>query len=227
MGFVLVSRVSWTQDGCGQRPQENLARYDLQNLSSHRSPIQITGYVTLQDNPAENIRSYWVHASAKNTSKKGIAAWFASLETGGGGGPELNLKESHDYFFTGDVLAPNDAEAISAQSCSIRLVLRAPNGNPDTEKVEGSALHPTASVRVEFVQFTDGSIWGDRDQAAQVQLERRETLDKIKSLEQIYSKHGEKAFMDALSEPTALACFERVKTLCRNGNADSSCAERN
>jgi len=108
----------------------------------------------------------------------------------------------------------------------MRFVLKPPNSNRYAETADGIALPTNASVRVQFVQFTDGSIWGDRDEAAKIQLERRETLDKVTSLEQVYSERGEKAFMDALAEPTALSCFERIKTLCRNENHDSSCARK-
>ena len=81
-------------------------------------------------------------------------------------------------------------------------------------------------MRLEFVQFTDGSIWGDRDEAVKVQLVRRETLHKVESLQQLYSERGGRALMDALAEPTALPCFERVKALCKNENTDSSCARK-
>jgi hypothetical protein len=224
---MIAPNVLSAQEDCGDHAaQEDLARSNLRNRSPHRSPIHIDGYVTFRDNRAENIRYYLVHASAKNTSKKEIAAWSASLETAGGSGPELNLREPHDFFFTGDVLAPSAREGVSDQSCPIRLVLRPPNGNRYAETADATALPTNAFVRVQFVQFTDGSIWGDRDEAAKVQLERRETLDKIKSLQQVYSEQGEKAFMDALAEPTALPCFERIKTLCRNENPDSTCARK-
>jgi hypothetical protein len=224
---MLATQISWTDDGCGDHmPQENLARYSLRNLSRHRSPIQIAGYVTFQDNPAENYRSYWVHASAKNTSKKGIAARSASLETAGGSGPKLDFNELHDFFFTGDVLAPSEVDGLPTESCPIRLVLKVSNGNPYTETPDATAPSTTAFVRVKFVQFTDGSIWGDQDEAAKLQGERRETLQKIKSLQQIYSEQGERAFMDALAEATSLPCFERIKALCRKENADSTCARK-
>lgn len=225
--LMIAPTVLSAQEGCGDHTaQEDLAHSNLQNRSPHRSPIHIDGYLTFRDNAAENVRLYWIHASAKNTSKKGIAAWSATLETAGGGGPELRFISSHDYFFTGDVLAPSGTEGVSDQSCPIRLVLMPPNDNRYAETADATVLPTTAFVRVQFVQFTDGSIWGDRDEAAQVQLERHETLNKVKSLQQVYSEQGEKAFMNALAEPTALACFERVKTLCLNENADSSCARQ-
>ena|SRR5579862_462688 len=227
LSLVFVSRISWTQDGCGgPTPSENQAQYNLRNSSRHGSPLQIAGYVTVQDNPAKNVRSYWIHASAKNTTTKGIAAWSASLETAGGGGPHLNLTESHDFFFTGDVLTPSQAEKVNEESCPISLVLRVPNANLYAAKAEPTGLPRTASVRVKFVQFTDGSIWGDRDEAAKAQFVRRETLHKIESLQQVYSEQGEKAFMDALSEPLGLPCVERIKALCRGDNTDSSCARK-
>ena len=224
---VLVTPISWTQEGCGDHTaQENPTRYSLRDLSRRGSPIQIVGYVTFQDNLADNVRSYSVHASAKNVSRKGISAWSASLETTGASGPELTLSESHDFIFTGDVLAPNKAEGVSEQSCPIRLVLRVPNSESSTDTTDNTAPARTASVRVKFVQFSDGSIWGDRDEAAAVQQLRRETLHKIESLQRVYSEQGEKAFMDALAEPTALPCFERIKALCGNDNADSGCVRK-
>ena len=109
--LVIAPNVLSAQEGRGDHAiQEDLARSNLRNRSPHRSPIHIDGYVTFRDNTAENIRYYCVHASAKNTSKKGIAAWSASLETAGGSGPELSLRELHDFFFTGDVLAPSEKE---------------------------------------------------------------------------------------------------------------------
>lgn len=219
--------MSWTQDGCGdQTTQGNPTQYNLRNLSRRGSPIQIAGFIAFQDNLANNLRSYWVRASVKNLSRKGISAWSASVVTTGVGGPELNLKESHDYFFTGDVLAPKETEGVSQQSCPIRLFLEVPNGESSTDTADNTAPAPTASVRVEFVQFSDGSIWGDRDEAADVQQVRRETLHKLESLQEVYSGQGEKAFMDALAQSTALPCFERIKVLCRSENVDSGCARK-
>jgi hypothetical protein len=154
--LVLLSHLSWARDGCGDlAAQENLARYSLQDASQRGSPIHIAGYVTFQDNPAENIRSYWVHATAKNVSRKGISAWSASVETTGGSGPGLNLSESHDFFFTGDVIAPNEADAVP--SCPSRFVLRTARGVPSIETAGGSASALTASVRINFVQFSGDS----------------------------------------------------------------------
>lgn len=225
--LMIAPNVLSAQQGCGDHAaQEDSPRFNLRNRSPRRSPIHIDGYVTFQRQYCREHSLLLGTRVGQNTSKKGIAAWSASLETAGGSGPQPNLRESHDFFFTGDVLAPSETEGVREQSCPIRLVLVAPNGNRYAETADATPLPTNASVRVQFVQFIDGSIWGDRDEAAKVQLERRETLDKVRSQQQVYSEQGEKAFIIALAEPTALPCFERIKTLYRNENPDTSCARK-
>jgi len=220
--FLLTSSFLRAEETCGDLTgQADQTRYELRNVSQHRSPIQIDGYLTLRDDPATNVRVYRVHASARNVSKKKISYWSVGFDGNGSSGPSLNLIQSNDYFFTGDVFAPG--ETVKMTPCPIRLVLRTAKSPAET----GDSTALTASARVEFVQFSDGTIWGDRDTAAKVQLDRSETLrSKIESLRKIYSEQGERAFMDALAEPTAFSCLERIKSLCRNENANSSCARK-
>jgi Acyltransferase family len=139
-------------------------------------------------------------------------------------GPGLNLSHSHDYFFTGGALAPNESESL--RSCPIRLVLQPKNGEPFAETRHATIPVYAATMRVELVQYSDGSIWGDQDAAAEVHQFPRYTLDKIESLQQVYSGQGEKAFMEALEEPIADQCFEQIKATCRSQSADSSCVRK-
>jgi hypothetical protein len=221
--FVLPSHLLWAQQDCGDG-QEHLTRYELRTVSGHRNPIHVDGYLTFRDDPAANIRFYWVQASVKNVSKKRISYWSVRIETKVRSGPGLNLSHSHDYFFTGGALAPNESESL--QSCPIRLVLQPKNGEPFAETRHATIPVYAATMRVELVQYSDGSIWGDQDAAAEVHQFRRYTLDKIESLQQVYSGQGEKAFMEALEEPTADQCFEQIKATCRSQTADSSCVRK-
>ena len=221
--FVLASGFLWAEETCGDlTDQGDQTRYELRNVSGHRSPIHIDGYLTLRDDPAASVRVYWAHAAVRNVSKKKISYWSVGVETTGGSGPGLNLIQSNDYFFTGDVFGPG--ETAKVQSCPISLVLRTVPNEPPGET--GDSTTPTASARIKFVQFSDGSTWGDRDYAAHVHQLRRATLDKLESLQRLYSESGEKAFMDALQEPTGLPCFEQIKSECQSQSADSSCARK-
>ena len=76
------------------------------------------------------------------------------------------------------------------------------------------------------MQYSDGSTWGDPDAAAEVHQSRRYTLNTIESLQHVYSQQGEKAFMDALKEPTADQCFEQTKEICQSHSADSNCVRK-
>ena len=210
----------WAQQGCGDG-QEHLKRYELRTASGRRNPIHVDGYVTFRDDTTANIRFYWVQAAVNNTSTKRISYWSVRIETKVRSGPGLNLSHSHDYCFSGGALAPSVSESL--QSCPIRLVLRPPNGESVAKTSHASAPVSAATVRVEFVQYSDGSIWGDPDVAAEVHQSRRYTLNTIESLQHVYSEHGEKAFMDALKEPTADQCFEQTKQVCQSHSADSSC----
>ena len=126
-----------------------------------------------------------------------------------------SFSQSNDYFFTGDAFAPGQTAKV--QSCPIRLVIRAERGD---------STAPTAWARVKFVQLSDGSTWGDRDYAVRVHQLRRATRDKFESLQKLYSESGEKAFMDALEEPTGLPCFEQIKSQCQRQNGDSNCVRK-
>jgi hypothetical protein len=61
----------------------------------------------------------------------------------------------------------------------------------------------TASAEIEFVQFQDGSTWGDSDTETEAFQARSATLQKLRSLQRVYAEQGEKAFLDALAEPTS------------------------
>jgi hypothetical protein len=222
--LLLASSPLRAEEGCGEAAEVGQPRYELRSVSPHRTPIHIEGYLTFRDDTAANVRVYSVHASVKNVSKKNVSYWSVGIETSGSGGPEVNLNHSHEYFFSGDVLAPSESEQL--ESCPIRLVLRVPNGEPPSETADSIAPALTALAQAKFVQFSDGSRWGDRDNEVEVHRLRQETLHRIESLQQLYSEHGEKAFMDALDEPTGLPCFEQVKDVCRSENTDSSCVRK-
>ena len=179
--------------------------------------------MTFRDNPAVVLRYFYgVEALVKNVSDKDVLSWAVRFETSGGRASGLNFSYWHDYFLTGDALAAGAVESVHPSPS--RFGAATVNGAPITHATDSSTQATTASVRVEFVQFRDGSTWGDGDVETEVFRERRQTLDKLESLQRLYSERGEKAFLDALAEPTTLPCIERVKKDCQNNNDDSSCA---
>jgi hypothetical protein len=170
----------------------------------------VVGKVLFRGSPA--VVTYEVEAAVKNVSTKNVLSWSLLVRTSD---RVLHFTSSNDYFFTGDVLAPDVSAGV--HSGTISLV-----AHPQGETRSNQAV--TASAEVEFVQFQDGSTWGDTDVETEALRGRSATLQRLELLQRVYAEQGEKAFLDALAEPTMLGCVERIQTDCRANNANSSCA---
>jgi hypothetical protein len=59
---------------------------------------------------------------------------------------------------------------------------------------------PEAHVRVTFVQFDDGSVWGDDKAVAEAMFQRTETLKYLQSLRDAYSGGGDYALYQAMQD---------------------------
>jgi hypothetical protein len=213
---VFTSAQERASDVSSREPQ----RYELVDASGHRSPVHIAGYVTFSDNPSKVTRySYQVDASAANVSHKSVLLLRLRFQVSGGSAPGLDDVYSHDYFFGEDTLAPGASESVHLSPYGFSAPLM--NGVPP---VEASTLMPTATAQVEFVQFTDGSIWGDRDAAAEVFRIRRATVQQLKVLEQTYVQSGEQAFRGELSKETLLPCINSLQAACKDNLDNSRCA---
>jgi hypothetical protein len=222
MRFVIAIFValSLTSVSLGQNTSDSEAsrqptQYRLRDISQHDSPLRVVGKVLFRANP--NVLTYEVEAAVKNVCKKDVLSWSMLVRTSDG---VLHFTSSNDYFFTGDVLTPD----VSASVTSGPISLVAHPDTPTREKRDSSNQTVTASAEIEFVQFQDGSTWGDSDIETEAFQARSATLQKLQSLQKVYAQLGEKSFLDALVESTMLACVERIQTDCKDNNGDSSCA---
>jgi hypothetical protein len=208
------TQVSLGQDTSNSETSKQPTQY---NISEHDSPLRVVGKVLFRANPA--VPTYEVEAAVKNVSKKDVLSWSMLVRTSDG---VLHFTSSHDYFFTGDVLVPGVSAGVT--SGSINLVAHPQADVPAREERPSSNRAVTASAEIEFVRFQDGSTWGDSDIETEAFQARSATLQKLQSLQRVYAERGTKAFLDALAEPTMLACVERVNADCKANNDDSSCA---
>jgi hypothetical protein len=194
-------------------------RYDLVDVSGHRSPVHIAGSVTFSDNSSKVTRySYQVDASAVNVSKKSVLLLCLRFQTSGGSAPGLDDVYQNEYFLGEGTLAPGALESVHLLPS--RFSAPKVNGLPS---VEPSTLSPTATAQVEFVQFTDGSIWGDRDAAAEVLRVRWATVRQLATLEHTYVQSGEQAFQGELSKETLLPCINSLRDACKDKLDYSGC----
>jgi hypothetical protein len=72
---------------------------------------------------------------------------------------------------------------------------------------------PKAAFHVEFVQFVDGSTFGDLARAKDVFVSRTSTLLMLRNLDQTYSDQGEQKFRTRLLQAQSPALFEVLEPI--------------
>jgi len=140
------------------------------------SPITVTGKLSVLETVAANeVKSSWEeNVSATNRSTKSILLLIGDLEAIGphsNGGTRLTM----EYFF-GDPILPGETFSLVKRnfvqdSCCI---------NPLHESHE-----PKAAFRLIFVQFLDGSTFGDPAKAENALANRERTLKALRTLAQV------------------------------------------
>jgi hypothetical protein len=190
----------------------------LKDVSAKTSPISVSGYVTYRyDDSKQFPFSYQENILAKNVSGKSVLLMVMHLEANAG--PRGDETYSQEYFF-GNALEPGAVEVHDEPETTFRQEV---NGTPLVDS--GEDPHAAAKVRVEFVQFGDGSTWGDADSAKTALDMRSATLAELDALDHIYEQKGEAAFLEELARaddyPPAIS---QLRNAC-NGKAEkSSCA---
>jgi hypothetical protein len=216
----LVLSLCKTQVSFGQNTSDSDAKkqpsvYVLRDISERGSPLRAAGKVLSRGNA---ILTFNVEAAVANVSEKNVLSWSMLVRTSDG---VLNFTSSNDYFFTVDVLAPDVSASVS--SGPISLVAQSQGDMLAGEDRVSSNHAVTASLEIEFVQFEDGSTWGDSDAETRAFQYRSATLHKLESLQRAYSEQGEQGLLDALAEPIGLECVERIKMDCKDSNDNLSC----
>jgi mannitol/fructose-specific phosphotransferase system IIA component len=195
-------------------------RMEIRDLSDKGSPIQISGHMTLGYDSANQFPfSYQESLSIKNVSAKSILLMVVHLEATSGPGSDETF--SQEYFF-GDPLAPEQVEAhdFPEQRFGTTLV----NGEPMPYKPDP---RPAAQAHAEFVQFSDGSTWGDEDSAQNALGIRRQTMGELDLLEHVYEQAGESAFLDELAKADEfLNVISQLKSRCSDKAMYTSCTHK-
>ena len=212
--FLSVALLSPNSASCTVSEQ----RMEVHDLSDKGSPIQISGYMALRyDSENRFPYSYEQSTSVKNVSSKPILLMIVHLEATSGPGEDEAY--SQEYFF-GDALAPGQVEV--NHDPEWRFGTSVTNGEPLPYRKDP---HPAAQAHAEFVQFSDGSTWGDADSAKNVLQTRRETLEELDLLEHLYEQAGESAFLDEFARADdSLNVIRQIKDGCSEKPVDPKCA---
>jgi hypothetical protein len=128
-----------------------------------------------------------LYASVRNTSGKGILAFFAIIEPTDSRGRSVPCHATADFIFKDSVLAPR-AERFS---CPL---------DTSTASNEPGATVVKAVGAVLWVQFADGSTWGDAESGMQILSVRSRKLAFLQKLVAEYYDDGEASFNAMLND---------------------------
>ena len=125
------------------------------------------------------------YAAARNNSNKGILAMVAIVRTTDENGRVVPCDSYMDYAFKSGVLAPKEER--------FACLMEPADEGAKVTNAEGAVL---------FVQFDDGTIWGDPNAGKELLAARPPKLAFLQKLVETYYQSGEDAFTALLNEGT-------------------------
>jgi hypothetical protein len=128
-----------------------------------------------------------LYAAVRNTSAKGILAFFAIIEPTDSRGQSVPCHSRADFVFRESALAPNGERFACPMDTST-----GPN-EPGATVVKGVGA-------VLWVQFEDGSTWGDAESGKQILSVRSGKLAFLQKLVAEYYDNGETSFNAMLND---------------------------
>lgn len=143
--------------------------------SPPNSPVSITGTITFRD--SLNVTCSII---GHNHSSKSIILSAVDLTFTKPSGEPAELKFQRDHFFKPQTISLPESDWLISSDCQTGTELDVPR-KPAT---------PEAHAKLVFLQYEDGSVWGNAKAGAQMMTERREVLAFLKSLKQAYSAEG-------------------------------------
>jgi hypothetical protein len=173
----------------------------IEDKSGPGSPLQISGHVSFVETVIANkvTSSRSENVKARNISDKPILLLVASLEDAGpkSSGEDFDLVV--DNFFKEKAMLPGEDVTL----------LQRPFGEHYTSEpfrsTSSEERPPKAQFHLGFVQFSDGSTFGDSAAARKWLDSRESTLVYLKKLRQQYYEQGEPALLQALKVTPAAA----------------------
>lgn len=198
----------------------------LQDISNTGSPVILSGYVVFSDDDSKVTRyRYELSASATNLSNKPILLMVIRFHASTGGiAPGYSQTYNDDLFFSDKSLAPDTSALVGFSSSRF--------GSP---LVNGQRIAPaesnigpsSATGHVDFVQFADGTFWGNVESAAGPLHDRQSSLKELFLLEQIYGNGGDSALAEQLIAPNSSSLVSQLKYVCESKQAGSNCVQEN
>jgi hypothetical protein len=153
--------------------------------SASGSPLENIGSVTLSETikDGQSTRSRKIEWTVRNKSPKAIVTVVETLIFRYPSGESVEMKSEYEAFF-----GPKLVKAGGTISFS---------DNPSGVQISGassSSHEPSCEVIARWVQFEDGSTWGDIGSAEELLKNRAAIFSRLKQLDDIYKLQGAEQF---------------------------------
>jgi hypothetical protein len=168
-------------------------KFDVSDLSTSDSPISFTGTTKVLKTGTACV------VTAHNNSSQSLLAMRATAEVATRYEWDQPVTFRYDGFFKESGITPGldfDVVDEGMYSGEERTYV---NGVPAEPPPPNFVCH--AKVKVEFIQFEDGSIWGDYEAMKDVTARRAKNMGILTHLVEAYDTGGQTAFDAALKEP--------------------------
>jgi hypothetical protein len=168
-------------------------KFDVSDLSASDSPILFTGTTkTLKTGTACVV-------TAHNNSSQSLLAVRATAEVATRYTWDQPVESGYDGFFKESGITPGLDFDLVDEGMYSGVEGTYVNGVMVETPPQKFACH--AKVKVEFIQFEDGSIWGDYETKKDVTARRAKNMAILTHLVEAYDTGGQNAFDAVLSEP--------------------------
>jgi hypothetical protein len=149
------------------------------------SPVSLKGAVSFGDSDSVNCS-----ITGHNRSSKAIITLAVELKLNKPSGEPGELQFERDHFFKELTISSPRVDFPITSDCQM-------GHEADIPRLSAP---PDAHAKLLFVQYEDGSSWGDRRVASQLLAERLTVLEFLQSLRTAYSVGGPEKLTDALSK---------------------------
>ena len=187
----------------------------FQDVSQKESPVSLSiGFYPSDPDP---------YVFAQNKSRKGVLAIVAAASFKDKAGQDYPVRTEQDYAFKFGVLKSHDQRGVAPVYIPNIKTISSEHGStvqeiddpPDPVKIKQAV----GDGAVLFVQFNDGTTWGDSGVARRLLDSRAQRLAFLKRLVETYYASGEAAFDSVLNEPKPMSP-EFATAACLKGDAE-------
>jgi hypothetical protein len=218
LAFVLGGSLTYSPAWQSQGANPNCLAVSVTDSSTDGSPLKLSGTITLcevqtsstqqslatNEAPSTFDQSFDGGIQVQNISGKPVLSYVIDIGTGLPHGKGNPLKTGMDHFF--------DARGLAAGSFEIQGVMSAHHGITVPSSL--GVVDPSVSGRVVFVEFEDGTHFGDPSSAEYLLKKRVGLLSGLRAAQRSYSDGGESGLVGLLqhylsSRPTRITSEDK------------------